>query len=73
MVGTMPNTDLIADRDRVLSFKNWAEVNDKRPEVMAGQHRIEALQEYAKRTGADPDEQTWVCEIYDKGACYAPC
>lgn len=73
MLSTMPNTDLVTDRDRVLSFKNWAEVNDERPEVMAGQHRIEALKEYAKHAGADPDKQTWVCEIYNKGTYHAPC
>lgn len=73
MLSTMPNADSVTNRDRVLSFKNWAEVNDERPEVMAGQHRIEALKEYAKHTKADPEKQTWVCEIYDKGTYHAPC
>ncbi|RSL53423.1 hypothetical protein CEP54_010432 [Fusarium duplospermum] len=33
---------------------------------MAGQHRIEALREYAKQTGADINELWWTCIIYDR-------
>ncbi|KAH7150718.1 hypothetical protein DER46DRAFT_512389, partial [Fusarium sp. MPI-SDFR-AT-0072] len=44
----------------VLSFRNWADINDdERPELMAGQHRIEALKEYAKQTASDPNDLRW--------------
>ncbi|KAF4417011.1 hypothetical protein CFRS1_v016120, partial [Colletotrichum fructicola] len=35
-------------------------------EVMAGQHRIQALREYVKETGAPGSNLWWVCELYDK-------
>lgn len=71
MISNIPDTDPGTAKDYVLSFKDWAKVNDERPEVMAGQHRIEALKEYAKYTGIDPESSPWVCDIYDKGAYLA--
>jgi hypothetical protein len=68
MISAIQDMDISAGKDEVLSFKHWAETNEERPEVMAGQHRIEALKEYIKRTGAGPDDFWWVCEFYDKGA-----
>ncbi|UPK91321.1 hypothetical protein LCI18_002256 [Fusarium solani-melongenae] len=50
----------------VLSFKHWADVNDEKPELMAGQHRIEALRDYAKQTGSGSDDLWWICEFYNK-------
>ncbi|KAF5486598.1 hypothetical protein CGCA056_v015055 [Colletotrichum aenigma] len=33
---------------------------------MAGQHRIQALREYVKETGAPGSDLWWACELYDK-------
>jgi hypothetical protein len=43
-------------------------MNNEKPEVMAGQHRIEALRVYVKYTSYKPEDLWWVCEFYDKGA-----
>lgn len=48
-------------------FEDWLCVNDEKPEVMAGQHRIAALQEYVKRTGSPEKELWWICKFYDQG------
>ncbi|KAF6802830.1 hypothetical protein CPLU01_16139, partial [Colletotrichum plurivorum] len=45
---------------------HWADVNHGKAEVMAGQHRIEALREYVKETRAPDSELWWTCELYDK-------
>ncbi|KAI8272323.1 hypothetical protein K4K60_012971 [Colletotrichum sp. SAR11_57] len=50
-----------------LSFLHWAEVSGGKAEVMAGQHRIQALREYVKETGAPGSDLWWACELYDKG------
>src|SRR5205814_655688 len=54
------------------SFDNWLTVNGTKAELIAGQHRVEALKLFLRRTGADQDHTSngkswWVCEIYDKG------
>ncbi|KAF5483091.1 hypothetical protein CGCA056_v015152 [Colletotrichum aenigma] len=49
-----------------LSFLRWAEVSGGQAEVMAGQHRIQALREYVKETGAPGSDLWWACELYDK-------
>ncbi|KAF4474785.1 hypothetical protein CGGC5_v016501 [Colletotrichum fructicola Nara gc5] len=49
-----------------LSFLHWAEVSGGKAEVMAGQHRIQALREYVKETGAPGSDLWWACELYDK-------
>ena len=54
--------------NQVLSFEDWLVVNpNEKAEVMAGQHRIEAMREYVKQTGADSKELWWTCIIYDRG------
>lgn len=54
--------------DQVLSFDVWLSVNcGEKVEVMAGQHRIEALREYVEQIGADAKELWWVCNFYDRG------
>ncbi|KAF4806473.1 hypothetical protein CGCSCA5_v014353 [Colletotrichum siamense] len=50
-----------------MSFLRWAEVNGGKAEVMAGQHRIQALREYIKEMGAAGPQPWWTCELYDKG------
>ena len=57
------------------SFLNWGRVNKVKVEVMAGQHRIQALRLHAQEVGSDtPDQLWWMCELYDKGTlpvwCY---
>lgn len=49
----------------VLTFFNWATINDQ-AEVMAGQHRIQALREYVRKAKAPPSEMWWTCELYDR-------
>jgi hypothetical protein len=54
--------------ESIASFQDWLLVNPgKQVEVMAGQHRIAALEEYVRRTGAPEDELWWTCVVYDKG------
>lgn len=53
--------------ETLLSFQNWLDINDEKAEVMAGQHRLEALREYVKQTGSGSEELWWVCEFYDRG------
>ncbi|KFA53719.1 hypothetical protein S40293_09646 [Stachybotrys chartarum IBT 40293] len=60
-IGSSPESN-----QSVLSFRHWAQFNEERPEIMSGQHRIEALREYVKKTGSSPDELWWVCKTYDK-------
>ncbi|WAO91830.1 Hypothetical protein NCS54_00931300 [Fusarium falciforme] len=53
--------------NQVLSFEDWLLVNpNEKAEVMAGQHRIEAMREYVKQTGTDSKELWWTCIIYDR-------
>ncbi|PNP44445.1 hypothetical protein TGAMA5MH_03791 [Trichoderma gamsii] len=51
---------------RLPVFSNWNEVNNEKPEVLAGQHRIEALREYVEQTDSDAGDLWWICEFYDK-------
>lgn len=71
MIDAIPDADQSTAQDRrqhVLSFKNWADFNgDEKPELMAGQHRIEALKDYVKQTDSDSSDLWWICEFYDKG------
>ncbi|EXA30946.1 hypothetical protein FOVG_17723 [Fusarium oxysporum f. sp. pisi HDV247] len=70
MIDAIPDADSSTTQDqhqRVLSFRNWADLNgDEKPELMAGQHRIEALKDYVKQTASDPSDLWWICEFYDK-------
>ncbi|OBS17228.1 hypothetical protein FPOA_12258 [Fusarium poae] len=50
-------------------FDEWLLVNrGSLVEVMAGQHRIKALEAYVQETGANKEELWWTCEFYDKDA-----
>ncbi|KAH7459119.1 hypothetical protein FOMA001_g20261 [Fusarium oxysporum f. sp. matthiolae] len=73
MINTIPHPDRSNDDDvqnqhqyDLLSFRNWADFNDEKPELMAGQHRIEALKDYVKQTNSDSSDLWWICEFYDK-------
>ncbi|KID80877.1 hypothetical protein MGU_11700 [Metarhizium guizhouense ARSEF 977] len=53
-------------RDRTWSFHDWLVVNSgEEVEVMAGQHRMAALRQYATKTGSDTGKLWWTCYIYD--------
>jgi hypothetical protein len=57
------------------SFGDWTAVNGTKAELMAGQHRIEALKVFLRRLsnrpGASPglekEQAWWVCDLYDIG------
>ncbi|KAK7582957.1 hypothetical protein V3481_012251 [Fusarium oxysporum f. sp. vasinfectum] len=69
IINALSDTDQSHIQDRrqhVLSFRNWADFIDERPELMAGQHRIEALKDYVKQTHSDSNDLWWICEFYDK-------
>ncbi|RTE68559.1 hypothetical protein BHE90_017067 [Fusarium euwallaceae] len=49
-------------------FKEWLSVNrGSLVEIMAGQHRVKALEAYVRKTGAAEEELWWTCELYDQG------
>lgn len=52
------------------SFEEWVLVNGSRAEIMAGQHRVEALKMFLERKGSEAarkEQSWWICEIYDRG------
>ncbi|KAH9225255.1 hypothetical protein K456DRAFT_1941857 [Colletotrichum gloeosporioides 23] len=58
-----------SDQQGVCSFLDWAETNaSTKVELMAGQHHIQALQEYIKDMAASEAAAVlwWTCELYDK-------
>jgi hypothetical protein len=50
------------------SFENWSNVIGKKAELMAGNHRVKALEECLQCSQSSQAERWWVCDIYDKGA-----
>ncbi|KAF2174792.1 hypothetical protein K469DRAFT_770346 [Zopfia rhizophila CBS 207.26] len=48
------------------SFKDWNTIIGEKAELMAGNHRVEALKEYLRRLGCGDEERWWICDIYDK-------
>jgi hypothetical protein len=48
-------------------FNNWEALNQSKIELIAGQHRVEALKEYAQQLKWHEDQLWWICDIYDKG------
>jgi hypothetical protein len=54
--------------DEIMDFAEWKSViGDRKLEILAGQHRIRALEEYVKQTNAGDGELWWPCEFYDEG------
>jgi hypothetical protein len=58
-------------------FGDWVKVNGCPAELIAGQHRVEALKAFFQkkgrlRTSSDPDPLWWLCDIYDRGRCLVP-
>lgn len=69
------NSDNIVN-DSWLDFGNWTAVNGTKVELMAGQHRVEALKlflDHVRRQSggglAEEDQSWWICKIYDIGEC----
>ncbi|KAF5002984.1 hypothetical protein FDECE_10458 [Fusarium decemcellulare] len=53
--------------NKILSFEDWSAVNpEEKVEVMAGQHRVEALREYATQVRVEEKELWWTCIFYDR-------
>jgi hypothetical protein len=46
---------------------DWNTVTQEKFEVINGQHRINALQEYIKKTDQPATSEWWICCIYNKG------
>ncbi|KAK3177774.1 hypothetical protein K4F52_009472 [Lecanicillium sp. MT-2017a] len=56
-----------AGKTSLLSFLEWLRVNPGvKLEVLAGQHRMAALREEVRETGADDGELWWTCIILDE-------
>jgi hypothetical protein len=49
------------------SFEDWSSVVGEKAELMAGNHRVEALKEYLKYFDSSQEERWWVCNLYDRG------
>ncbi|KAL5371084.1 hypothetical protein DPSP01_014501 [Paraphaeosphaeria sporulosa] len=52
------------------SFEDWSSVvgEQEKAELIAGQHRLEALKELLETSGAQHAERWWVCNVYDRDA-----
>ncbi|KAI8665188.1 hypothetical protein NCS56_00954000 [Fusarium sp. Ph1] len=67
MMSHLGQSESLSQCNQIPSFEDWAVVNpNEEAEVMAGQHRIEAMREYVKQTGAGIKELWWTCIIYDR-------
>jgi hypothetical protein len=63
-----------------LPFDDWMAVNGTKAEIMAGQHRVEALklflQQLSSRSGGrslEKEQSWWICDLYDIGRSYPGC
>ena len=55
------------DKSKYLSFEGWDIIIGEKAELMAGNHRVEALKEYIRRSKSPENERWWICDVYDKG------
>lgn len=68
MLDRQSEQEVAQKEGEVLAFDDWLAVNgDEKAEVMAGQHRIEALREYVKETRSGSKDLWWPCILYDEG------
>jgi hypothetical protein len=52
----------------LLSFQDWMHVIGVKAELMAGNHRVEALKEHLRQVGNEQQEERWwACDLYDRG------
>jgi len=56
------------DKQEWPCFDDWILVNGTKAELLAGNHRVEALKEYLRRTKSEGKERWWICDLYDKEA-----
>jgi hypothetical protein len=49
------------------SFEDWDSVVGEKAELIAGNHRVEALKEYLRCFESSQAERWWVCNIYNRG------
>lgn len=49
------------------SFMDWKDVNRRDAELMAGNHRVEALKEFLKLPGNQEQGRWWICDVYNQG------
>jgi hypothetical protein len=60
-----------------LDFRDWEAVNGTKIEIMAGQHRVEALKLFLEfmsdqsQGQSFKEEEWWICDIYDIGELVA--
>lgn len=48
------------------SFEAWNKIVGEKAELIAGNHRVEALKEYMRSLKLPSTEGWWVCDIYDQ-------
>jgi hypothetical protein len=54
-------------------FEGWTALTSSFAEMLAGNHRIQALKAYLKqRKVTDERERWWICDIFDKGESCPP-
>ena len=61
------SADASRDKSEYLSFKDWDTIIGEKAELIAGNHRVEALKEYLRRSKSSENEGWWICDVYDKG------
>jgi hypothetical protein len=61
------SVDSPGDKSEYPSFEGWDIIIGEKAELMAGNHRVEALKEYLRRSKSPENERWWICDVYDKG------
>jgi hypothetical protein len=61
------SVDTPRDESEYPSFEGWDIIIGEKAELMAGNHRVEALKEYLRRSKSSENERWWICDVYDKG------
>jgi hypothetical protein len=61
------SVDAPGDKSEYPSFEGWDIIIGEKAELMAGNHRVEALKEYLRRSKSSENERWWICDVYDKG------
>lgn len=68
MIAHLEKTGDETNTNRIHDFSDWFKINSgEKVEILAGQHRLEALRKYVAQTGAEASELWWPCNIYDQG------
>jgi hypothetical protein len=69
MAKHLPAKDGSIDDDTSIlfeDFSHWSAVNSQKVEVIAGQHRVEALKKYLASKKGPAEDLWWICEIYNR-------